>query len=110
MLSALVPFVWQQLEGWQWALMVTMGAAGALGHFLLVEAFHSAEASALAPFTYSHVVAAIIWGYLFFGDVPSGWTFAGAGLVIASGLYVWYRETQLARSARRDAEPTESNS
>ena len=103
-LSALVPFVWQDLTAWQWALMVAMGAAGALGHFMLVKAFHSAEASALAPFTYSHVVAAIIWGYLLFGDVPSGWTFAGAGLVIASGLYVWYRETRVARPPVESAE------
>ena len=92
-LSILVIFNWQWLTPFQWSLMVTMGAAGALGHLMLVKAFHSAEASMLAPFTYSQVVAAILWGFLVFEDVPSIWTVCGASVVIASGLYVWYRET-----------------
>lgn len=93
-LSVLVIFNWQILSPFQWSLMVCMGACGAIGHFMLVKAFHSAEASMLAPFTYSQVVAAILWGFLVFGDVPSIWTICGASVVIASGLYVWYRETR----------------
>ncbi|MFC1674047.1 DMT family transporter [Pseudomonadota bacterium] len=94
-LTAIVPFYWQPMDPAQMALMVLMGLAGAVGHFLLVQAFHSAEASMLAPFTYSQVVAAIAWGYLVFGDVPSAWTACGATLIIGSGIYVWYRETRL---------------
>lgn len=94
-LTALVPFFWQSLSPLQWVLMATMGLAGAVGHFLLVKAFHSAEASMLAPFTYSQVVGAIIWGLVIFGDVPSPWTAMGATLIIGSGVYVWYRETRL---------------
>lgn len=92
-LTVMMPFFWQPLEPMQWGLMVTMGVAGAAGHYLLVKAFHSAEASMLAPFTYSQVVGAIAWGYLVFGDVPSIWTTCGATLIIGSGIYVWYRET-----------------
>ena len=99
-LSAMVIFSWQTLSSFQWGLMIAMGAAGAGGHFMLVKAFHSAEASVLAPFTYAQVVAAIVWGFLLFGDVPSLWTISGAGVVIASGLYVWYRETRAARPGR----------
>jgi len=94
LLSLLVPFYWHDLTLFQWALMMAMGAAGSLGHFLLIRAFYLAEASMLAPFTYAQVVAAIIWGFVLFGDVPSGWTLAGAAIVIASGLYVWARETK----------------
>ena len=36
-------------------------------------------------------------GYLVFADIPSIWTVAGASVVIASGLYVWYRETRMKR-------------
>lgn len=92
-MTVMLPFFWQPLEPTQWGLMVTMGIAGAAGHYLLVKAFHSAEASMLAPFTYSQVVGAIVWGYLVFGDVPSIWTTCGATLIIGSGIYVWYRET-----------------
>jgi len=96
-LSLVVPFYWQDLTPAQWGLMVTMGMAGAVGHFLLVKAFHSAEASMLAPFTYSQVVGSILWGFFIFGEVPSIWTATGATLIIGSGIYVWYRETRLKR-------------
>ena len=99
-LSVMVIFDWQPLSGFQWSLMIAMGAAGAIGHFMLVRAFHSAEASMLAPFTYAQVVFAIVWGLLVFGDIPSPWTLGGAGVVIASGLYVWYRETRARRPVR----------
>ena len=96
-LSVLVFFNWQTPTVTEWSLMVAMGSAGAAGHFMLVKAFHSAEASVLAPFTYAQVVAAIAWGYLLFADVPSIWTVAGASVVIGSGLYVWYRESRVKR-------------
>lgn len=99
-LSVLVIFNWQALTHLQWGLMVLMGAAGAVGHFMLVKAFHMAEASMLAPFTYGQVLAAIIWGLLVFGDVPSLWTIGGAGVVISSGLYVWYRETRATKTTK----------
>lgn len=98
-LTVAVPFFWHALSPMQWVLMTVMGAAGATGHFVLVKAFHSAEASLLAPFTYSHVVAAILWGLFVFEDVPSGWTLAGAGVVIGSGIYVGYRENVARRRA-----------
>jgi drug/metabolite transporter (DMT)-like permease len=97
-LTALVPFTWHDLSPSQWGLMVAMGSAGAIGHFMLIKAFFSAEASMLAPFTYSQMVAAILWGLLIFGDVPSGWTLCGALVVSGSGLYVWYRESRLRKT------------
>lgn len=97
-LSVLVIYYWQSLAPSQWGLMVTMGAAGAAGHFMLVKAFHTAEASMLAPFTYSQVIASITWGFIIFRDVPSLWTLSGAGIVIGSGLYIWYRETRMPKT------------
>jgi len=79
--------------------MLLMGSAGAVGHFLLVRAFHEAEASVLAPFTYTQVVGAIVWGYIVFGDVPSLWTFLGTSMIVGSGIYVWYREMTMAGRA-----------
>jgi drug/metabolite transporter (DMT)-like permease len=99
-LSVLVIFNWQVLTDLQWGLMIAMGATGAVGHFMLVKAFHMAEASVLAPFTYAQLLAAIIWGLLLFGDIPSLWTIGGASVVISSGLYVWYRETRVAKAPK----------
>lgn len=99
-LTLALPAVWEGLDPALWPLMVIMGASGALGHFLLVRAFHNAEASALAPFTYGQVVAAVFWGIVIFGAIPSIWTIVGASMIVGSGIYVWYRETQAARKAR----------
>ena len=46
----------------------------------------------LAPFIYTEIVWMIALGFLVFGDVPNRWTLAGAAVVIASGLYLLYRE------------------
>ena len=100
-LSVLALFHWRDPTLFQWGLMVTMGVAGSIGHYLLVKAFHSAEASMLAPFTYFQVVAAILWGLLVFGDVPSVWTASGAAVIIGSGIYVWYRESRLQQGLLR---------
>lgn len=91
-LTLVVPFYWQSTGPAEWGLMVLMGAAGAVGHFLLVKAFHAAEASMLAPFTYFQVVGAVAWGFIVFGDIPSLWAAVGTAMIICSGIYVWYRE------------------
>ena len=101
-LSVLVVFYWKDLSPFQWGLMVTMGIAGAAGHFMLVKAFHSAEASMLAPFTYSQVIAALIWGFIVFRDIPSPWTLGGAGVVIGSGLYIWHLETRAPKNSNQE--------
>jgi drug/metabolite transporter (DMT)-like permease len=49
----------------------------------------------LSPFIYTQIVWATTLGYLVFANVPSGWTLAGAAVVIASGLYLLYRERKV---------------
>ena len=72
-----------------------MGVFGAGGHFLLILAHRHAPASVLAPFIYTQIVWATTLGYLVFADVPNHWTLAGAAIVIASGLYLLYRERKV---------------
>lgn len=50
----------------------------------------------LAPFQYLEIVGATIAGYLVFADMPDGPTWAGIALILASGLYVFWREQVLA--------------
>lgn len=72
--------------------LVTTGVCGALGHWLLIHAHRLAPASVLAPYSYSQLVWMIAAGYLFFADVPSRTTLIGAAVIVASGLYILYRE------------------
>ena len=48
------------------------------------------------------VLFATFWGMVAFGDFPDIWTYAGALVIIAAGIYVWHRETLLARKATRE--------
>lgn len=77
---------------WSWVLLLATGAFGAGGHFLFIIAHRIAPAPVLAPFIYIQIVWMIALGFLVFGDVPTGTTLAGAAIVVASGLYILYRE------------------
>jgi drug/metabolite transporter (DMT)-like permease len=75
-----------------------MGALGGLGHLILIRALTVAPASLLAPFIYTQIVWALILGYLVFGDLPDVWMLLGGAVIVASGLYVFYREAVPGRS------------
>lgn len=85
--------VWQPpADAFEWTLLVATGALGGGGHFLFIVAHRIAPAPVLAPITYIQIVWMTALGYLIFGDVPTLTTLAGASIVVASGLYILYRE------------------
>ncbi|GAB4231360.1 MAG: DMT family transporter [Methyloligellaceae bacterium] len=69
-------------------------------HYAMIEAFRLGEAAIVAPFKYTSLIWAILLGFLMFGDLPDGWTLAGAGIIIAAGLYILERERALKKKAR----------
>ena len=101
LLSTAMPFFWQT-PGWEvWAWMAVSGAIGAGAHFLMINAFAVTEAALLAPFNYSRMLWAVLVGWFWFGDLPDTATLTGGGLIVASGLYVLWRE----QIRRRPATP-----
>jgi drug/metabolite transporter (DMT)-like permease len=97
-MTVLVPFSWQKVAPVDWAAMTATGALGGVGHLILIRALTIAPASLLAPFSYSQIVWALVLGYLVFGDVPDLWMLLGCCVIVASGLYVFYREAVLGKS------------
>jgi drug/metabolite transporter (DMT)-like permease len=92
-----LPFEWvMPTEWWQIGMFVGLGALAGLGHYFLTIAFSRAPAAIVAPFNYTQLICAAVLGYLIFGDVPDRWTWIGAGIIIASGLYI-ARQEQLQR-------------
>jgi drug/metabolite transporter (DMT)-like permease len=92
-MCVLVPFFWiAPMEWQQGALMALMGTFAAIGHWMLIKAHRLAPASILAPFIYSQLAWMILLGWLVFDQWPDRWTFIGGSIVIASGLYLLYRE------------------
>lgn len=84
------PMSWQDAGVLALAAMLMAGA-----HYLQIEAFRFAEATAVTPYRYTSMVWAILFGYLIWSHLPSGGMLAGAALVIGSGLYIWHRERRL---------------
>ena len=94
-------------EGWQWLLLALLGLFGGLGHWCLIQAYRQATATALAPYPYLQMVWMIAFGWFIFGQFPDHWTLAGAGIIVASGLYIVHREHRL-RVRNRAATGTET--
>lgn len=70
------------------------GLFGSLGVMCITHAFRLAPVASIAPFEYSALVWATLIGYLVWGELPDGYTLLGALFVIASGLYIIFRETR----------------
>jgi drug/metabolite transporter (DMT)-like permease len=92
LMSVVVPFFWAEAAPVDWFWLVVAGIGGTLAHVFIIVALHMAPASTLQPFNYTMLVWATVLGFLVFGDLPDMWTVTGAGVIVASGLYAWYRE------------------
>jgi drug/metabolite transporter (DMT)-like permease len=100
---AMVDWVWPT-DALTWALLISMGFWGGLGHFIFILAYRHAPASVLAPFIYLGLITHVAGGYLVFGQVPDQWTLVGAAIVIASGVYMVHRERVVHNERRRERE------
>lgn len=85
---------WEPMTGPDWAWMAALCVTGAAGHFLLIKCYEVAEASAVQPFAYLHLVFASTLGILVFGEVLELHVMLGAALVIASGIFTLLRSRQ----------------
>lgn len=85
-------------EGWRMptateaALLVLASALLTVGYITVVATMRVGEISFVAPFRYVSLVVAILMGLIVFGEWPDLWTWAGAGLVVAAGVYTIWRE------------------
>ena len=83
------------------AMMASLGLLSGLGHYLYTMGLGYGPASVVAPFNYGHLIFSAVLGFVIFGYFPDLWAWIGAGLIVASGLYIGYREAVLARSGGR---------
>jgi len=91
-LTAMVPLVWTA-PSWQDIMFgVLVGVASTMGQWIVVLAFRYADASVLAPFSYTQLLWVSTLGYFVFGEVPDLWTIVGAAFIVSSGLYTAHRE------------------
>lgn len=88
-----VPFFWVTPNLVDLGLFAIAGMFGSVGVMCITQAFRLAPASVITPFEYTALLWATLLGFLLWGDLPDAVTLAGAAIVVASGLYIIYRET-----------------
>lgn len=113
---AMTSFFWTGIAGaaastlvgaWHWVpmapsdipWMVSLCVTSVLGHFLLIKAYELAEASALQPFSYTQLVWISIFGVTIFGETLAPNVALGGAIVVAAGMFTWWRSRQRERAA-----------
>ena len=85
-------WAWEPMTPDDWAWMAALCVMGALGHWLLIRAYEAAEAAAVQPFAYLQLVWASMLGVAVFDERIAPAVAAGAGVVVAAGVFTLLRE------------------
>ncbi len=92
---------WVGLGGYELVLLALASVLIIGGYVFSILVMRVGEVGAVAPFRYTSLVFALILGLVVFNEWPNGLALAGAGLVVATGLYTLFRERALARRAAK---------
>ncbi len=87
-------WIWPPAE--DWALLLFLGMLSGATGYSMARAYRSADVAIIAPFEYIALPLAILLGWQMFAHLPGPWVIAGSGLISASGVYVFWRERQVA--------------
>jgi drug/metabolite transporter (DMT)-like permease len=83
---------WVAITPFDWVLLVGAASLVLVAYHFIIHAMREGDISFIAPFRYSSLIVAILFGYLVFGDVPDIFILIGGLMIVASGLYTIYRE------------------
>lgn len=83
---------WSQLIAKSVGLLALAAVLVLTGYQCVIVAMRVADISAIAPYRYTALIWAIGLGYVVFGDVPDAWMLTGASVIVAAGIYAFYRE------------------
>lgn len=89
---------WIMPTAFDLGLMAACGLIAAAGFYGLTQAYRMAPTSVVAPFEYTGMTWGIVWGFVFWAEVPDPLTWAGIAVIVAAGLYVLHREAARGRT------------
>jgi len=95
LVPALFVWTWPTLEAWAW--LAAIGAVATLGQLAVARAFAAADASAVMPFDFFRLMFTAALGFTLFGEGLDVWTWVGAGVILASSVYIARREARLGK-------------
>ena len=99
------PFSWVPIAGNDAWLMGGLGIAAILAIVCVNRSLKFAPASVVVPYQYSLIVWAVLFGYVVFGDIPNAATLVGAAIIIGAGLFIFFREQQVAKRETAEVMP-----
>ena len=100
------PFAWKPFDNAGDALLI--GVLGMVSLAAIVGTNRSlaiAPASVVVPYQYTLIVWAVFFGYVVFGDVPSPGMIVGAAIIVAAGLFIFFRESELGLDPKAEVPP-----
>jgi drug/metabolite transporter (DMT)-like permease len=92
--TALAWHDWVSIRSEDWGVIVALAVTGAVGQYAITDAFRRAAASRIAPLEYTALIWGIILDRVLWNTLPDAITLTGAGVIIASGIYLLRRERQ----------------
>ncbi len=91
-MAALMPFVYKPVALPDLGIMALIGTIVIGAQIAMIAAYRAAPAAIVAPVQYSQILWAVVFGYLFFDETPDKWVAIGSSVIIASGIFVIWRE------------------
>ncbi len=95
--------VWVWPDGWAWAWLLTLGVVATAAHLCINRAYGASDASFIAPFGFAQIPFVAMMGFILYAEMPDLWTWVGAFVIAASGVYTARREAKLRRAATGNA-------
>ena len=103
--GALLPFFGEAHDAAGWAILIALGLFGGLGQLFLTSSLRFAPVPVVVPFDYAQLLWAVLLGWAIWETRPPASTWAGAAVIVASGLVTVWREHKLGRDTPRVATP-----
>ncbi len=91
------PFGWVTPTAFDISLLALLGVVAMVAHMLVNRSLKLANAAVVAPFQYTLLFWAVIFGFIVFGDIPRPAMLVGAAVIVAAGLFIFFREKMLER-------------
>jgi len=86
---------WKPVEASGLLILFVAAVFIIFAYLFSVKAMRAGEIGFVSPFRYTVLIWAIILGYIVFGDIPDTWTLLGTAIIVATGLFTFYRERRI---------------
>jgi len=98
----IAPFTWVQPGAFDFTLIALLGVVAMAAHVCVNRSLKLADAATVTPFQYTLLFWAVLFGWLVFDDIPRPAMLIGAAIIIAAGLFIFFRGRRVAELAGRD--------